>query len=146
MACFLSSTDITITLPIYWVKKYKRKKDKVTLMSMNWYRNAFYFDQNNAKKYFSELVAEQVGSAKIDGQYRLSIDIYYKNPNCDGANVASMMEKFVLDALQEQDVVVNDNVKYHLGTKWAIVGKDADNPRCVVTVRGISKVMNETTD
>lgn len=125
---------ITFELPIYWTQKYKTKPDKTVLAGMNWYRNAFYHAQNAMKKEFHELVVEQLPDEVVEGKYRLHLQIYYKNATCDGSNIAALIEKFSLDALQEHNTVVDDNVKYHMGTTWEIIEQDKTNPRCVVTV------------
>jgi hypothetical protein len=124
----------TIELPIYWTQHYKTKKDKTVLVGMNWYRNAHYHSQNKMKQDFHELVAKQVGDFSCDGKFKLAIEIYYKNSNCDGANIAALIEKFILDALQEDKVIINDNVQYHMGSSWKIVEQDKDNPRSLITI------------
>ena len=63
--------------------------------------------------------------------------MYYKNPNCDGANIISLIEKFTLDALQENGVIVNDTVKNHKGTMWEVIGQDKENPRCEIKITKI---------
>jgi len=125
---------MTIELPIYWVKTFKTKPNKTVLAGMNWYRNAHHFDQNKMKKDYHELVHKQLTDTKINGTFKLRIEIYYKNSSCDGANIAALMEKVTLDALQEENVIVNDNVQYHLGSSWEILGQDKTNPRCIITI------------
>lgn len=124
-----------ITLPIYW----SQSGSKTVLVSMNAYRNWHFHTSNKFKRDFHELVGNQLdGLTPIQGQFRLSISIYYKNPNCDGANIAALIEKVVLDALQEYNIIVNDNVNYHLGSTWSIVGQDKTNPRCIITIQEAS--------
>ena len=101
---------------------------------MNWYRNAHYHNQNKMKKDFHELVTKQLGEETIDNTFTLTLSLYYKNSSCDGANIAALIEKFTLDALQENKTVVNDNVKYHLGTTWSVIAQDKDNPRCEISI------------
>jgi hypothetical protein len=120
-----------IVLPIYWQKS----SSKTILVSLNWYRNAFYHEQNNLKQYYHQLVGEQLeGISPISGPFQLDLSLYYKNPNCDGSNIASMMEKVVLDALQEHQIIINDNVKYHLGSTWRISAQDKTNPRGIINM------------
>jgi Holliday junction resolvase RusA-like endonuclease len=128
---------ITFELPIYWTQTYKTKPDKVTLVGMNAYRNWHYQVQNNVKKEFRELVCEQLGDVVVEGQYKVDMKVYYKNVNCDVSNIVALIEKFSLDALQEHGAVVNDNVKYHLGTTWEVAGQDKTNPRCIVTIHEV---------
>ena len=128
---------ITIELPIYWTWHYKTKKDKTILVGMNWFRNASHHPQNKVKKGFHELVIDQLDDTVIDGPFELDIQLFYKNPNCDGANIIALMEKFALDAFQEKGTIANDTVKDHLGTKWVIAGQDKENPRCLISIKKI---------
>lgn len=126
-----------LILPIYYVQEFKRKDPKVWLVGDNAYRNWHYFLKNKVKQHYHHLVAAQVTSIRIEGQYELEIQVYLKNPNADASNVASRIEKFTLDALQECGVVVNDNSKYHIGTTWKFMGIDKEAPRCVVTLHEV---------
>ncbi len=128
---------ILLTLPIYWTQRFVTKKDKTTLVGMNFYRNAHYHNQNKMKSHFHELIKNQSGICKINGQFKVHYKIFYKNPNCDGANIAALIEKFTLDGLQEQETIVNDNTKYHLGSTWEIISQDKDNPRCEISITEI---------
>lgn len=120
-----------ITLPIYWEKS----SNKTILVGMNWYRNAHFYEQNKLKQEFHQLVGNQLnGIAPITGAFSLDLSIYYKNPSCDGSNIASMMEKIILDALQQHNIITNDNVKFHLGSTWSIAGQDKTNPRAEITL------------
>lgn len=127
-----------LELPIYWTIEYVTKPDKTVLAGMNFYRNTDYFTNNKMKKYFAEIVLDQVDALSdktvFEGQYTLNMQLFYKNSNCDGSNIVALMEKFALDALQSAGVLKNDNVKYHLGTTWNVQGKDTKNPRCVIEV------------
>ena len=122
-------------LPIYWTQEFKTKPSKTVLVSLNWYRNAHYHSQNAMKKDFHELVYKQLPSNTSDIEtFKLKLGIYYKNTACDGANIAALIEKVVLDAFQDAGIVINDNVAYHLGSSWEILGQDKENPRCLVSL------------
>ena len=124
-----------LSLPIYFTNTYKTKDDKTFLVGMNWFRNAHHHEQNKVKKYYHELIETHAANlAKCKGTYTLDIQVYYKNSACDGSNIASLMEKFVLDALQQFEIVEQDNVKYHLGTTWSVAGQDKENPRCEIQI------------
>lgn len=126
-----------IVLPIYWVNEKVRAKSTTHLVGANFFRNAHFHVKNKMKQDYHELVAREVNSnavAPVTGEYTLEIDIYYKNVSSDGSNVASLIEKFVLDALQETGTVEQDSVRYHLGTTWKVAGKDKENPRAEVKV------------
>lgn len=124
-----------ITLPIYYTKHLKTKAPKTIFVGMNWYRNAYYSDQNEVKQHFHQLVLEQTSTlTPTQDPFKLELAIYYKNPTCDGSNIAAMSEKFVLDALQSAGIIPNDNVRYHLGSTWTIAGQDRLNPRVDITL------------
>lgn len=141
------STSTVIELPIYWTQHFKTKKDKTTLVGMNWYRNAHFHAQNAMKKEFHSLVANQVTPTPITGKFKLKMGIYYKNPTCDGANIAALIEKFTLDALQDCGIILNDNINYHVGSSWEIIDQDIIYPRCLVTLinLGGQSVIDEKT-
>lgn len=125
-----------IVLPIYWTQEFKTKKDKVWLAGINAYRNWHHHTSNKFKVEFEQLVTNQIKSwTPIDGQFTLELHLYYKNPNCDGANIIALMEKVVLDALQKSNIITNDNVKYHMGSTWTIAGQDKSNPRCEIYIK-----------
>jgi len=128
-------------LPIYYEQTFKTKKDKVWLVGMNAYRNWHYYLKNAVKVHYHQLVSDQIDPNHVCdiAQFTLDIEVYYKNAASDGSNVAAIFEKMSLDALQECRVIINDNVKYHLGTTWRVAGQDKENPRCVITIHPTEK-------
>jgi len=127
----------TIILPIYYTQVFKTKDDKVWLVGDNAFRNWHYFLKNEVKQHYHKCVGRQVNSTVLTGQYKLLMDVYLKNPNSDGSNVASRMEKFTLDALQECGVVVDDSSKYHMGTTWELKGIDKLDPRVEIVLQAL---------
>ena len=126
-----------IILPIYYTQNYNRKKSKKFLVGLNWYRNVHYHLSNRVKQHYHFLIKKQLELEKpiITGTFKLFIELYYKNSVSDGSNISAIMEKFVLDALQEEKIIINDNVNHHLGTTWEVGGKDRDNPRVEITLK-----------
>ena len=129
---------VKLILPVYWTNEKKTKPSTTHLLGMNWYRNAHFHPQNAMKKYFHSLVSSQITTPPLTGTFKLNMGIYYKNPSCDGANIAALIEKFTLDALQTCGIITNDNVNYHLGTSWEVVKQDKTNPRCMVSLISLS--------
>ena len=125
--------QIKLTSPIYWTQTFKTKKDKVWLVGMNNYRNWHYHTSNKFKKEFGEVFKQQLSDISIKDQFTLHMDLYYKRI-CDGSNVVPLIEKVLLDVLQEEGVIVQDNVQYHLGTSWKVGGQDKNNPRIEITI------------
>lgn len=112
------------------------------LVSLNAYRNWHYHISNKFKKEFTELVHNQLTGEKIPSPYILEIVLFYKNKRCDGGNIVNLIEKVVLDALQEADVTTEDAVEHHVGTAWEIGGQDKENPRCEITITHIEDYDN----
>lgn len=125
---------MVIIVPIYWTQVYKTKEDKTWLVGLNAYRNWHHYTSSKWKLDFHELIDNQVMSNQTFTKYKLHTALYYKNPTCDGANIASLIEKVALDALQGTGTLLQDNVKYHQGTTWEVAGQDKINPRCEVTI------------
>lgn len=125
-----------LTLPIYHTIEKKRSANKTILVALNWYRNAFYHEQNSVKQEYHELVSNQVTDFKFT-QFTIHYKLYYKNPICDPSNIVAIVEKFLLDALQSSRVIPNDSVKYHLGSSWEVVGQDKDNPHIEAVISPI---------
>lgn len=129
--------DIKITLPIYW----NQSKKSTVLVGMNWFRNAHYGSQAKWKKEFHALVFSQILELppieKPLELYRTHISLWYKNPICDAGNIASLIEKATLDALQCAGVTSSDSVKFHLHGSWSVAGQDKENPRCEIIISSI---------
>lgn len=123
---------IELELPIYC----NITKRKQALMSLNWYRNAHYQQSNKIKRYYNELIKSKLGHAKtcLKGKIQVSYRLYYKNSASDLNNVIAVIDKYLLDALQELNYIENDNVKNYVKCVSEVAGQDKDNPRLEVIV------------
>ena len=134
---FHNATEITLVLPIYWTIERKIKKSKTVLVGMNWFRNAHFILQNNMKKHISKLVKEQLAPCHgirweaVSVAYRL----YPKRKNQDKNNIVTLIDKFLLDALQDFGLIENDTCQYYHHTESDYIELDKINPRieCVLT-------------
>lgn len=129
------SKNIEFSLPVYYTREYARKPSRTFLVSLNWYRNAHYSEQNAVKAYYTELITPLVSSlAPITGQYGVIYKYHYKNPSSDLGNVVSMTSKWLNDVLQAEGKVSNDNVRYLTNETFLVGGQDKENPRCHVII------------
>jgi hypothetical protein len=78
----------------------------------------------------------------IAGQFKTRYTYYYKNPSSDASNVVTQIEKFMLDALIEINVIDNDNVKCHIGSSWKVGGCDKYFPRVEIQIYGVNEDEN----
>lgn len=122
--------EVSLVLPIYAgkVKKY--------LLSLNWYGVAHYRSRNTVKQEFHKRVGEAlpkgvVLTSPISTHYKL----YYKNMKSDANNVIPVIDKFLMDALQENNVIEEDNVKHYVSGSWEVIEQDRDNPRIEVVIK-----------
>ena len=130
---------MTFEIPVYFTNTYKTKKDKTFLVSLNWYRNAYYHEQNSVKKYYTELLTPILETLPtISGTYEITYVYYYKNSTSDLPNVTPMCSKWINDVLQSLGKVPNDNVKYLIREIHEVGGKDVDNPRAEITIQEIT--------
>ena len=126
---------ICIEIPVYYTKKFKTKKDKTFLVTLNWYRNAYHYEQNEVKQYFSSLIKEQLKDAlPINDKYSIKYEYFYKNASSDMPNVTAMCSKWVNDVLQELNIVPNDNVQYLVEELHRARIQDKNNPRCIIRI------------
>ena len=129
---------MTVVLPIYYVQEFKTKANKTHLVGINLYRNAHHFLQNAMKKYFQELVLEQLPPVEQQlKQFTVNYKVYYKSPVCDGSNIVALIEKFYLDSIKTHGLISDDNVNYHLGSTWSVAVQDKENPRVEIAIKEI---------
>lgn len=131
---------IKFTLLVYYVQKFKTKKDKVILMSLNWYRNSHYTISNEVKHYYHNLIRDELKDCKaslLNEKYKVEYIYYYKNKNSDMANVCSLIDKFTQDSLQELNIVSNDNVRYCQEVVFKVGGMDKLNPRVEISIEAL---------
>ena len=126
---------MTLQLPIYYTEYFKTKPSKTFLVSMNFYRNAHHFAQNNIKQHYHQLVADQLLNPVSFNKFIIDYRLYYKSPVCDPSNIIALIEKFTLDALKLNNIIPDDNVNYHLGSSYSVVAKDTINPRVEITIK-----------
>ena len=124
---------MTFTLPIYWTKGVR--KPTTHLVGINFYRNAHFHVKNQLKSELESTLLKQFANVgPILGPYQVHYNVYYKNPSCDGSNIAALMEKIFLDAGQFAGILREDNVQHHLSSTWSIAGQDKLNPRCEIHI------------
>lgn len=129
---------IKLSIPVYFTNTFKTKPDKTFLVSLNWYRNANYHEQNKVKVHMSDLIANQLNPFDVlEGKYQVTYEYYYKNKTSDLPNVTTMASKWVNDTLQELKLVPNDNVQYLVQELHKVAGQDKENPRIEIAIKEI---------
>lgn len=124
-----------ITLPIYYRFEFKTKKDKISLVGLNNYRNWHHNVSNKIKHHYHDLVKELIGDRKF-GKIRLKYDVYLARNGTDGHNVRSIIEKFFLDGLVECGAIPDDSTpKYIPGDDGTDYYMDSENPRMEIEIR-----------
>ena len=79
------------------------------------------------------ILQPQVQGQRFTEKVNIRIEYYEKDMRRDEDNVMSAA-KFILDALQDMDIILNDSRKYvHLTQE---VFTDRDNPRIEITIKG----------
>lgn len=126
---------IKVTIPVYYTHK-----TKTFLISDNWFRNAFHYQQNQVKVHVSKIIALQLRKykhIKISGKYTVEYRYYFKNRNSDLTNVTSRASKFFNDTLQDVGIVKKDNVQYLIQEINTVATLDKLNPRIEAFVREV---------
>ncbi len=130
-----SDRMIKLELPVYW----QTRKNKITLMSLNWYRNENEHVKNKIKHEYHDLIRLKLlkNKEKIKGKYQVRYRYFYKNSGSDLENVASVIGKFMNDALKELGIIVDDSVKYLVNSQLIVDSCDKKNPRMEIEVEEI---------
>jgi len=99
------------------------------------------------KQDFHELVHNQVKNLPKEPlkYFTVQYELFYKNPSSDGSNIISKIEKFLLDALKAEELILDDNVTKHLGSTWSIGGQDKQNPRVEITILPVKETNEKQT-
>lgn len=133
---------IKLELPIYQeitIGRGENKKKKSVLISMNGYRNWHYQTECKMKHIYTDLVKTRLKHVKCSskGFIRVTYNLYYKNSRMDLMNVISIIDKYLMDALQEMKIIENDNVKNYIECVSRVAGEDRENPRVEIIVEEI---------
>ena len=123
-------SDYHFELPLYGIAK-PTKTSKNPALSVNWYRNAYYRDSNNAKKEFKHLMRQQLKHFDaIDGKVTIKYVYWSKSTrSSDIDNFVGTVKKFFQDALVECGLLPDDNFNIIVGSSESYGGVDRDNPR-----------------
>lgn len=120
---------INLILPIYFGNRKKY------MIGMNWYSTSHYRARNNVKQEFHKMVDKILSNGyKLSSPIKTHYKVYYKNILSDAPNVVAVIDKFLMDALQESGVIENDNVQHYLYSSWEVAGQDKNNPRIEVSI------------
>lgn len=91
----------------------KTTKDKRIPINMNWYRNAQFFESNQVKKLYKEMVKAALEGVTLVTPFTVTCRVYKPTKRrLDKSNVYSVSSKFMLDALVEHGVIEDDNDDY----------------------------------
>lgn len=120
---------INLILPIYFGSRKKY------MIGMNWYSTSHYRARNNVKQEFHKMVDKILSKGyKLNSPIKAHYKVYYKNILSDAPNVVAVIDKFLMDALQESGVIDNDNVQHYIYGSWEVAGQDKNNPRIEVSI------------
>ena len=122
--------------------RVQTSKNKSFILNLNNYRGAHHRVLTNAKSNFQDIVINMDLRQQLRGMYLNPIRVTYtyypaSNRKYDSMNVASIIDKFLMDALVKSDVIRDDNYKLVLWPNFIHGGVDRDNPRCDVSIEEI---------
>lgn len=123
---------LRLTLPFYIGERVKK------MLGMNWYSNTGRYQRAKIKRDYHNIVGKILPKdIKLSSPIRTAYKVYYKNPISDACNIVAVIDKFLIDALQEYGVIEEDNVQHYIQSSWEVVEQDKDNPRIEVLIEEI---------
>lgn len=119
-------------------------KNKNFILNINNYRNAHHHTLNKAKVEYKHLMTDQI--EKLPTLDRILIR-YYMYPGSarriDNANVCSIHDKFLSDAIVEAGKLEDDNYLFIPGTSYEFGSIDKDNPRVEAVITPLPPLKGE---
>ena len=105
-------------------------------LNLNGYRNWHFQLNNQLKKLFKIVVAEDIRKlSRVDNVCKVTYTIYYPTKRAfDIDNIGSVITKFTHDALVEFEILEDDNYNFVNEISYKFGGVDKDNPRCDVVI------------
>jgi len=88
-------------------------KKKTVSLNMNWYRNAHFQVSNKIKIQVSEYLLKYTFQ-KYTSKIKIDFVLYFKdNRRRDVSNFESIANKFILDALVDRGIILDDDFKHY---------------------------------
>jgi len=92
-------------------------------------------EQNKIKKWYKMIILSKLEKDNVKiKSVKMEYELYYKNSGCDLMNVGAIVDKFVMDALQEAGIIENDNVRFYKESAYKAAGQDKENPRIIIKI------------
>ena len=130
-------TEITVFEVPLFIEVGVRKK-KRHYLNLNNYRNIPFHLNNNLKKAMKKIVND-LGLEFRYEKFNLVYRLYLPDSRLrDISNVCSVIDKYVCDALVENENLPDDNYTHLDKIIYEFGGIDRDNPRCEIEVKEIT--------
>ena len=123
--------DSPLSVPVSKKKKF--------ILNINNYRNAHHFTLNKAKINYKKIMAEQVSRLPKMQKIKAVFVLYPKTKRrTDTANVCSIHDKFIADAIVEAGKLPDDNYTHWIESTYKFGCVDKDNPRVEINIIDLS--------
>lgn len=126
---------VRLICPTYVYLPRKTKDDKKIAVNMNWYRNAYFNESNDAKKAFKEEMRSQLEGLEIPTPVTITTEIHKPTKRkLDKGNVYAVLSKFLFDALTEYGCWpddCDDFIKHEIIQPTVY---DKNNPHAIVEI------------
>lgn len=122
-----------LILPIYYTHIVKRQPSTI-LVGLNKYERMHHQPRNKMKQFYYALIRSKLALKPLKGKIATHYTLYYKNKTCDAPNVVAVIDKILMDALQNYNIIEEDNVQTYISSSWCVGGIDKDNPRIEVEI------------
>jgi Holliday junction resolvase RusA-like endonuclease len=130
--------ELRIDSPLAVYLPRKTVKDKRIAINLNIYRNLNFMVNNEAKKVYKQLVLGQIKGKQIETPVNITYRVYKASKrHLDKGNVIAVTQKFLLDALTEENVWTDDNDEFVKTEVMLPTRLDRANPRCEIVITTI---------
>jgi len=129
-----------IDSPVMVVLPRKTKKDKRYSLNLNTFRNTHYLVNNQAKHIYKELMETKLKGKVFKTPIELTFTLFKKTRRrSDRANVLSIVEKFLCDAMVEYGCIEDDADEFITSQHYYSGEIDKENPRVEIVITELDK-------
>jgi hypothetical protein len=125
----------TLIAPLHVTLPRVRVKDKRWILNLNNYRNAPFHLLNDVKKEYKRIMSGSILAMPELSKIAVRFVVFPKTARrYDIPNVASIHDKFFMDALVELGKLPDDTFEHYVEANYRHGGKDAANPRVEIEI------------
>lgn len=131
---------LEITLSTHLNPSARSRKGKRTPLNMNWYQTAHSRQTSAAKKRWSQLIGPTLPKVFFEGKIKATYTFYNGDKRLtDVNNWCAVLDKFLMDVLVSNGIILEDDYRYVVDTRFKYGCYDKNNQRVEVVIEELKE-------